>query len=227
MAHPVRPLVTRVGAGGDGVHPGLGAFDAHAHVHELVADGLAFDERGAKGLALARPVHCFVVAGLGKAQGHGAHGQALAVEVAHDHAKARALFAQAVAHRHAHAVEAQVRGVGAVPAHLLQRAARDAGPVHGHDQHADAAGAFVAGVCSHSDREPVGAHAGGDEDLLTVDHVLVALAARGGAQRSHVGPAPGFGDAQGRDAFRHAARAAPPRPAARACRGPAPAAGRC
>ena len=166
-----------------------------------MADDLALDQRGAEGLALARPVQRFVVTRLREAERHGAHGQALAVEVAHDHAKARALLAQAVARRHAHAVKAQVGGVGAVPAHLLQRAARDAGPVHGHGDHADAAGAFAVEVCSHCQREPVAAHAGGDEYYFAVDDVVVAVAARGGAQRGHVGAAAGFGDAERRDPF--------------------------
>jgi hypothetical protein len=146
-----------------------------------------------------RPGQGLVAAGLGKTERHRGQRQALAVEVAHDHAEARTLFAQAVARGHAQAVEAQVRGVGAEPAHLLQRRAREAFRVARHHDHGKAAGAFALQVCPDSERDPVAAHAGGDEHFFAVDHVVVAIEPRGGAQAGHVGAATGLGDAERRD----------------------------
>ena len=102
---------TGIGTVGHRIDPGLGGGDAHLHVHQLVADRLTLDQGRAKGMALACPVQRFVKASLRKAQRHGRHGQALAVEVAHDHLEARAFVAQAVTLGHAHAIKAQLRGV--------------------------------------------------------------------------------------------------------------------
>ncbi|MDT4845270.1 hypothetical protein FQZ97_792540 [compost metagenome] len=196
LSDPVRGSIPGIGARTQGIDPGLGGCDAHLHVHEFVADHLALDQWRAKGLALPRPAQCFVVAGFGKTERHRGQGQAFAVEVAHDDAKASALFAQAVARGHAQAVEAQVCGVGAQPAHLLQRRAREAFRIARHDDHGEAAGASDLQVGANGERDPVAAHARGDEDLFTVDHVVTAVAPRRGAQAGHVGTATGLGDAQ-------------------------------
>jgi hypothetical protein len=61
-------------------------------------------------------------------------------------------------------------------------------------QQRHAAHAFATGAHGHGD--VVGAHARGDERLAAVDHVVVALATRGGAEVRHVRAAVGLGDRQ-------------------------------
>ena len=94
LGDPFGGFVPCIEAIGHRIHPRLRGANAHLHVHEFVADDLALDQGRAKSFALACPVQRFVVAGLGKAQSHGAHAQALAVEIGHDDFEATALFAQ-------------------------------------------------------------------------------------------------------------------------------------
>ena len=67
-----------------------------------------------------------------------------------------------------------------------------------HDQR-DALGARAAGLADHDDQ--VGGLAVGDERLLAVDDVVVALLPRGGAHGLQVGPGAGFGHRDGTDPF--------------------------
>ena len=62
-------------------------------------------------------------------------------------------------------------------------------------------GAFAVQIRAHRQRDPVAAHAGGDEHLLAVDHIVVAVEPGGGAQRGHIRSAAGFGDAECRNLF--------------------------
>ncbi len=64
---------------------------------------------------------------------------------------------------------------------------------------------------AHRHRDPVGAHARGDEDLLAVDHPVGAVPPRRGAQAGHVGAGARLGDGQRRDLLAAQHRRAPPR----------------
>ena len=108
--------------------------------------------------------------------------------------EALALLADQVFGRHAAIVEMQRRGIRRPPAHLLQLRARQARRVALDQQQADAARALTAGA--HGDREIIGAHARGDEGLLAVDDVVIAVAARLGAQIGDIGAAARLGNRQ-------------------------------
>ncbi len=174
-----------------------------------------------KGLALARPVERLVKAGLGKPQRRHRHGQAFAVEVAHDHLEARARLADQVARRHAHVVKVQLRGVRAhaspscAAANASAPRCRPAPPArrcHGHRASVACRarhGPRIVAKCrvvigAHGHRQVVGPHARGDEGLLAVDHIIIAVAPRGGAERRHVRAAARLGDCQRCDLSRRA-----------------------
>lgn len=156
----------------------------------------ALRERLPEGHAVARPGQGLVETGLREGAGGGRHRQPLAVEVGHEDLKALVLGAQQMADRHAHVVEMQMRGVGAPPAHLLERRARESGRIGIDQQGRHARGALRARIGAHGHGDEVGAHAGGDEGLLAVQHIVLALAPRGAFERCNVGTAAGLGDRQ-------------------------------
>ena len=96
--------------------------------------------------------------------------------------------------RDAAIVEMQRRGVGSPPTHFLQRRARQPRRRAFDQQQADAAGPRPAGADRGGD--VIGAHAGGDESLLAVDHVAIAVAPRDGPQIGDVGAAARLGDGE-------------------------------
>ena len=126
----------------------------------------------------------------------GRHGQPLAVEIVHDDLEAPALLAEQVSGGDAAIVEMQRRGVRGPPAHFLQRRPRKARRIALDHQQADAAGTGTAGA--HRGGDVIGAHARGDEGLLAVDDIEVAVAARRGAQIGDVGAAARLGDRERR-----------------------------
>ncbi len=111
---------------------------------------------------------------------------AAAFEVGERDAIALALAAEEIPRRHAAVLEHDLRGVGGVLAEFLLQPRDDiAGRRRRHDERADAALAGVAVGDREHDRD-VGVLARGDELLGAVQHVVVAVATGGGADRRGV-----------------------------------------
>ncbi len=110
-----------------------------------------------------------------------------------------AFLADQVFNRHPAIVEMQGRGIGCPPAHLLEFCARQAGRIALDQEQADAGGALAAGA--HRNRQIIRPHARGDEGLLAVDDVMVAVAPSPRAQIGDVGAAARLGDGECGDLF--------------------------
>src|SRR5690606_24365318 len=140
---------------------------------------------------------------LGGADGQGGDVQATLVEDLHRGLEADAFLAtNQVGGRYADVLEDHVGGVCAFLAHLLVRLAD--GQARGatlDDKGADAARALDLGVGAGHYGEDAGMGGIGDETLGTVDHVLVAVAHRGGFQGGRIGTGIGLGQAEGAEEF--------------------------
>src|SRR5439155_4426651 len=101
------------------VHQRAPRVDAQCHVHQLVADHLALDERLPERLALAGPGECLLETHLRETVGLGRHEQPLSVEVVHEGLEALVLDAYQVGDWHPAIVEAQMGSVRGPPPHLL------------------------------------------------------------------------------------------------------------
>ena len=163
-----------------------------------MAGHLESRQGAAKGLPLFHVAHGLIQSQLGGTVGGHRQDQALHLEVAHDAVEATVLRTDQIFRRHPAILKKQLRGIGGPPAHLLQLAAHGkAWRTFLDQQQADATIALVTGT--HRHRVIVRAHTAGDESLGAVDHIVVAIAHRTGAQVGHIGPTIGFGNGQGRD----------------------------
>ncbi len=104
----------------------------------------------------------------------GAQRDPLVVELVRDEVPAPVLLADEVAGRDAHVLV--VRDVRVDAAEVLDRHGREAGRVGGHDDDRDALVLLHLVVRAHREPHVVGAGREAGEDLLPVDHVLVAVA---------------------------------------------------
>ena len=185
---------------GDVADVGAGDGGAAVHLGEAVAQDLAFGERTAEGLALAQVAGGQVDAALGDGDGLHGHPDPFGGELAHDLEETLVAFAEEVAGRDTDTVQGQLGGVGGEPAHLVELArGREAGGIGVDHEQGDALVAGIGGA--GGDGDEVGAVAGGDEHLGSVDDPLVAVGYGPRAQLGDVGSAVGFGDGQGADAF--------------------------
>ena len=118
----------------------------------------------------------------------------------HRDLEADAFLAEPVGDRHARILEDHRAGRLRVPAHLaLIGAERQPRRVALDHQRRDAAGPVGAGPHHHHiEIAPAGA---GDELLLAVEHIMVAVAHRAGAQRRRVRSGAGLGQAIARQQF--------------------------
>ena len=174
----------------------------------------------AEGLALARPGQRLVVADLREAERAPADISSRSpLKLLHDRCESRRSPRRSGERAGTrHAVEAQLRGVAAPPAHLGERRARR-GRARRRARRAARCRPrpWLAGA--HRDRDPVGAHARGDEDLLAVDDPVVAVAPRAAVRRrGDVGAAARLGDRERGDLLAGAARRERRAAAARRCR---------
>ena len=114
----------------------------------------------------------------------------------HQLVEASAFLTQKVGDRHAKVGEKQLGGVLRLAADFFQHAAAlKAGAIGFHQDQADPARAGVR-VGLAGQHQQVGAEPGGDEHLLAVDDVVIAVAQRGGAHRRHIAAAGWLGHAQ-------------------------------
>ena len=190
--------LARGGAFGDmpGVDPRH--VDPARHFRERVLHGLAADQWAAEGFPVAAPLQGQIQATLGVAVGLHREAHPLADERRGDLREPRVLGAHEVRDRHAHIHIRQFGGVGGQPAHLLQLAAhRETGAVLLDQQQRHTGRARTART--HGGHHEVRPHAGGDEGLGSVDHVVVTIAHRAGGEVADIGTATGFGDGQRAD----------------------------
>ena len=142
---------------------------------------------------------------LGPRVAAGGGDQPLSLELPGDVVEALADLAEHAIGRDADVFEGQFAGIRGVHPHLLQlRRDGEAGDLltalvaEVHDEQRDP---LVAGLrvrlCDEDDE--VGARAIGDEGLGAVDHVLVPIADRGGADSGDIGSGAGLGDRQAAD----------------------------
>src|SRR3990172_8462341 len=143
-------------------------------MHISVANVLAMEREGAcwRAYLPSSPME-----GAGEARG-AAHGGE-AVQREHRRAKSAPLLAQPVRRRDAAVLEDDVGRWHADNAHLAVGAGdREAGGVRGNDEGGDGLRAVAAGLGEEAD--VVGDGAAGDEHLLAVDDVVVAVTAGAG-----------------------------------------------
>ncbi len=153
-------------------------------MHPLVVeDGLA------EGLALPRIANRRIDGAIQIAGRMQRGPQAFDLELFHLVDEATPFFANAVALRHAHRVEKKLGGIRGVHADLADlRRNLHAGSFHRrHDEGLVPVRLAVGGIGQH--HAEVGLGAAGGPHLAAVDDVVVAVAARTGAYRGHVGAA--------------------------------------
>ncbi|MCY1350752.1 hypothetical protein D9M69_369940 [compost metagenome] len=177
--------------------PGDG--DLRGHVGQAEGHGLVLDDRLAEGLALMGVVPCRLEGRTGHAHGLSGDADAAAFQVGQGDTVAISFRAQAQRCRYAHLVQLDLAGVRGVlaefflhPHHLV------AGGIGGDDEGADA---LLAGlrIGDGEDDHHAGMLAGGDELLGAVQHVMIAVAARAGAQVAGIGTGLGLGEGEGAD----------------------------
>ncbi|AFP42179.1 hypothetical protein MSMEI_5745 [Mycolicibacterium smegmatis MC2 155] len=160
-------------------HLGLGVHAGQVELHPLRVD----QSLAVHVLGVLRPLPHAVerdVDGLGRHER-----DPFVVELVGDQLPALVLLADQVGHRHAHVLV--IGGAGVDAGHGVHGRPREALGRGRHDEHRDAA--VLLGLGVGADREPhvvgVGDQAG--PHLLAIDHVVVAVTHRGGAQRRQVG----------------------------------------
>ena len=125
---------------------------------------------------------------------------AAAVEPGHRNLEADAFVAEPVGNRHPRILENHRAGRLRIPAHLaLVGADRKPGRIAFNDNGRDAAGSVAAGP--HHRHIEVALAGTRNELLLAVEHVVIAVAHRAGAQRRGVRSGAGFGQAIAREQF--------------------------
>ena len=165
-------------------HLGLGVHPGQVELHPLRVD----EPRPAGVLGVLRPL-----ANLAQGQEYWLRrhqGDALVIELVGHQLPATVLLADQVGHRHPH-----VRVVGGAGVHTGHGVHRRPGKTLGggrHDQHRDAAVLLGLRVGAHRQPDPVGVCDQAGPHLLAVDHVVVAVADRGGTQVGQVGAGTGL-----------------------------------
>ena len=181
------------------VQPGTRQAGLGFALGQLEARVLQRQQVLAEHLAAGRELQRLLDRALHAGQRHGGRDHALAAKLLHELAKALALARpEQVGAGHAHVVEEQLGRVLRVQADLGQRAAAAKALRHLvrlHDQDGDALGALARVGLDHQ-ADQVGRAAVGDVGLGTVDHVVVAVAARRGADALQVRARAGLGHGQ-------------------------------
>src|SRR6478672_4978354 len=170
-------------------------LEARRHLAELELDCLVLADRLAEGLAQLRVADRFVERRLGDARAARGHVDAPELEPAHGAVEALPLAADEIRGGHAEIFEDELRRVDALVADLLELA-RGAEPrAFLHDEHRQAlARRLRLGICPHQHGAAVPFDAVADPGFGAVDHVVVALLHRAGADRREVGAGVGLGE---------------------------------
>src|SRR4051794_9443998 len=176
--------------GGVGPHAlvdeGLGDVDLGLQLGDLELVVLKRSDRLAEGLALLHVLDRLVedLRGVGRVADRGTH--PLLDQPLHHRDEAAALLADPERVGHAHVVEEQLRRVRLGLAHLVQLAAPGEAGHAGLDAEQRDAFSTSARVGARGHDDQVGAETIGDEGLRPVEHPVVAVADRGGAQGGEV-----------------------------------------
>ena len=135
-----------------------------------------------------------------RADGAGADVEPTAIKAHHRDLEAVALIADEIFHRHPAIVEEDLRRRLGIPAHLaFLRAETDAGRIRRHGDTADPLRAVIAGADhGHID---IRLAATGDEGLAAVQHIMIAVAHRLGAERRRIRARARFRQAIAREMF--------------------------
>ena len=181
-------------------------FKLGRHVGEAKLQGLEFVEPFAEGLALFHVSKRLFQRALRAAERAGGDIEPAAVEPGHRDLEARAFLAEPVGDRHAHILEDDGARRLRVPAHLaLVGAERNARRVARHDESGNPGSAVAAGARHH--HIEVARAGAGDELLLAVENIMVAVAHRPRRQRGCIRAGARFGQAIARQKL-HACRIA-------------------
>ncbi len=165
-------------------------------VHDHPLNRLARGERGPERLALLGVLDRHLLGADGDAEAAGGIGDALARQPVIGDREAAVHLAEHVRVRHPRVLELQLGAVVAGAQGVHDAAHVEAGRVSVDDEACDAAAALV-GVGAREDDAEVGPVGAGDEDLRAVDHPVVALAHRLGADGARgVGTAGWLGEAE-------------------------------
>ncbi|MCY1222161.1 hypothetical protein D9M72_342420 [compost metagenome] len=124
--------------------------------------------------------------GLLEAGGRTQHQAALEAGSGHGHLPAGAFRSQAVFHRHAHVVEEDLGETG-LAVELADRAHGDARRIERHQHEGQPVVSRRGRIGAEQPEQPVRPHRPRRPDLLAVDDVVIAVAARAAADRGHVG----------------------------------------
>ncbi len=162
-------------------------------------DDLVVDQRLAEGPALLAILDGDVDAVLQALDHVGRAEQPFFLELQHLHHEAGAFRADAVALRYADVIEEHLGGLRTAHAELVQvRTEGNARGLHrDHDQRLVDVRLVVGGIGEQA--HEVGRRRVGDPHLAAVDHIVVAVLARGGLQAGDVGAGADLGDADAAD----------------------------
>ncbi len=156
---------------------------------------LIVQHRFAKNLALAGIGDGRVDHPVQAAQRRGGGEQPFFLKLHHLHGEPGAFLPDHVAHRHAHVIKEQLRSVRTIHPDLVDLLLVDSGRIHRHhDQRLVLMNPPVAGIGQQA--TPIGLKPVGDPHLGPVDHEIIAIPPRCGADTRHVRPGTGFADTQ-------------------------------
>ena len=169
---------------------------------QALADALFIPQGGIKGLPFFQIGKGNFQCLAGLADGHAREHQAFVLKVVHDGVEAPVFFAQQIASGHAAVGKEQLRRIGTAPAMLVQLpAGGKARRAFLHHEDRDAPATLDVGVRAGGDKEQIAMHAVGNEQLGSVQDIIIAVAHGAGGQAGHVRARAWFGDRDRRDEF--------------------------